>query len=297
MIDSEWILHLRYQPLTEFFILLPFLASEIFYVSTIAIGYWLKPGDWTFAHLGFLVPFATIINLILKNNFAILRPHEDLHLVHVESMLGFPSGDVQVAVVFWGMCYLRWNNMYFRLLAIIVVALIMSSRVYLGVHSIPDVIAGLCFGLVILLLWKLNIIQSIVRSWFNGKTFSYWGFIIATFIIYFITTEEAGYSSMLIVSIGVLIGYGLSLRSISKWHYIPGMFSVYHIGSVVLSYVMLAILGAVIPIINFNDTTKMVSGILKFCLLIFMVFSAFPYLQKTVARRENNKTSSNTDIH
>ena len=297
MIDSEWILHLRYQHLTEFFILLPFLASEVFYVSTIAIGYWLKPGDWTFAHIGFLVPFATIINLILKNNFAILRPQEDLHLVPVESMLGFPSGDVQVAVIFWGICYLRWNNMYLRWLAIIVVALIMSSRVYLGVHSVADVIAGLCFGLIILLWWKLNITQSVVRSWFNGKVLSYWGLVIATFVIYFITTDEDSYSSMLVASVGILIGYGLSLRSISKWHYVPGMFSVYHIGSVILSYAMLAILGAAIPTINFNDTTKIVSGILKSGLLIFMIFSTFPYLQKAIARRKNNKLSSKTNFH
>ena len=153
--------------------------------------------------------------------------------------------------------------MYLRWLAIIVVALIISSRVYLGVHSVADVIAGLCFGLIILLWWKLNITQSVVRSWFNGKVLSYWGLVITTFVIYFITTDEDSYSSMLVASVGILIGYGLSLRSISKWHYVPGMFSVYHIGSVILSYAMLAILVAAIPTINFNDTTKIVSGILK----------------------------------
>jgi hypothetical protein len=95
MIDPEWLLHLRSEHLTEFFILLPLLASGIFYISTISIGYWLRPGGWTFVQLGFLVPFATIVNLILKHSFAIIRPHEDLHLVHVESILGFPSGDVR----------------------------------------------------------------------------------------------------------------------------------------------------------------------------------------------------------
>ena len=60
------------------------------------------------------------------------------------------------------------------------------------------------------------------------------------------------------------------------------------IGSVILSCAMLAILGAAIPTINFNDTTKIVSGILKSGLLIFMIFSTFPYLQKAIAKRKNN---------
>ncbi|MDP4709426.1 MAG: phosphatase PAP2 family protein [Rickettsiaceae bacterium] len=296
MIDPGWILHLRSEHLTEFFILLPFLASGIFYISTIAIGYWLRPGGWTFVQLGFLVPFATIINLILKHSFAIIRPHEDLHLVHVESILGFPSGDVQVAIVFWGICYLRWTNKYFRTFSIIIIALIMSSRMYLGVHSLPDVIAGLCFGLITLLWWKLNITQAMVRSWFNGKISSYWGLLIAIFTLYFLTVEEDITSSLFIVSSGALIGYGLSLKNIAKWTYEPGMFSAYHITSIGLSYIMLLIIATVIPTINLNTTTKVVSGVLESGLLIFMIFSVFPYIQKTIARLEHEKNIRNDDL-
>lgn len=286
MIDPEWILQLRSETLTGFLMLFPLLTSGIFYISIIALGFWLRPGGTTFIQLGFLVPFSTIINLILKNSFTILRPHEDMHMLPVESILGFPSGDVQVAVVAWGVFYLRWPQKYLKGLIIAVISLIMLSRIYFGVHSIADVVAGLFFGLIILLWWKLNVTQSIFFSWFKDRRSSYWGLCIITILLYFLTVDDDIYSSMFITSAGTLLGFGLSLKYISRWHYIPVMFSGKHVESIALSYMMLVMLTKIIPSIQISETTKIISGILEFTLITFMIFSVFPALQKTIAHKE-----------
>ena len=87
MSEFEWsLIELRSESLTEFFTLMPFMAGSVFYMSIIAIGFWLRPGGKTFAQLGALIPISILINLILKNSFAVLRPHEDLHLIDVNSI-------------------------------------------------------------------------------------------------------------------------------------------------------------------------------------------------------------------
>ena len=59
--DMYWVQAIRSDFLTEFFLIFPFFASSFFYITFIALGYWLRPGGKTFNQLGFLVPFTTIV--------------------------------------------------------------------------------------------------------------------------------------------------------------------------------------------------------------------------------------------
>ena len=110
-----------------------------------------------------------------------------------------------------------------------------------------------------------------------------------TFSLYFLTAEDDIYSQDFVVATGALIGFGLSLRTISKWHFEPEMFSVNHVGSIAMSYVMLAMLSIAIPTIIINESTKIISGIFEYTLLMFIIFCIFPRLQRAKARREQDK--------
>ncbi|WP_375358897.1 phosphatase PAP2 family protein [Candidatus Tisiphia endosymbiont of Neophilaenus lineatus] len=54
--------------------------------------------------------------------------------------IGFPSGDIQVATTFWLAIFLSLKNSPFKYLCLLPIIGIGLSRVYLGVHSIYDVI-------------------------------------------------------------------------------------------------------------------------------------------------------------
>jgi len=53
IIDPRWILSFRSDSLTNFFKLFPLLASDYFYITIIAIGFWHAPKSKIFRSLGF----------------------------------------------------------------------------------------------------------------------------------------------------------------------------------------------------------------------------------------------------
>ncbi|MFK7973611.1 MAG: hypothetical protein AB8B66_01925 [Rickettsiaceae bacterium] len=67
MMDYSWVVEIRTDFLTTIFKFFPFFASDYFYITVIALGYWLSPSTLLFRSLGFLIPFSTLINCLLKN--------------------------------------------------------------------------------------------------------------------------------------------------------------------------------------------------------------------------------------
>lgn len=62
---------------------------------------------------------------------------------------GFPSGHAQSSLTFWGMAAFYVGRFWFWVLAILLIAAVALSRLYLGVHFPVDVVGGLLFGLTI----------------------------------------------------------------------------------------------------------------------------------------------------
>jgi membrane-associated phospholipid phosphatase len=98
---------------------------------------------------GLVVPGGMILNVLLKFAFARARPHFADPLLTLETY-SFPSGHAAGATLFYGLlaCYLlRQTRTWPPRLAIVgmalaMVALVCLCRIYLGVHYLSDVLAG-----------------------------------------------------------------------------------------------------------------------------------------------------------
>lgn len=91
---------------------------------------------------------AELLNLVLKLSFHRARP--DVAFVHLDTY-SFPSGHAMISAAAWGaLAFLAWGRVARRRLvvaaALLLIALIGFSRLYLGVHYLSDVLAGVAAG-------------------------------------------------------------------------------------------------------------------------------------------------------
>lgn len=100
----------------------------------------------------------TKINMILKNIFERPRPNS-LRLIE-EKGYSFPSGHAMASTAFYGLliyiAYKKIENKKLRnticAMLTILILIINTSRIYVGVHYVSDVIAGTCFSVAYLIV-------------------------------------------------------------------------------------------------------------------------------------------------
>lgn len=99
-------------------------------------------------------------NLVLKNLVARPRPWLNVAglvpLIHEGDPNSFPSGHTTAAFAFAGAVIWAAPRKWMRWAALIAAILMGFSRLYVGVHYVSDVLAGVVIGLLAgLLAWKL----------------------------------------------------------------------------------------------------------------------------------------------
>ncbi|MEX2502866.1 MAG: phosphatase PAP2 family protein [Trueperaceae bacterium] len=107
--------------------------------------------------LGLALLGSFYLNQVLKDLFDTTRPY----LLHPELLLGgeaaagtapgpaFPSGHAQSATTFWGLAAALLRRRWFTGLALLLIALVSATRLYLGVHWPIDVAGGILIGLAV----------------------------------------------------------------------------------------------------------------------------------------------------
>ncbi len=98
----------------------------------------------------YVLLFSAFLAIYAKNFLVMPRPPEYLHKIEVDGF-GFPSGHAQVSAGFWGYLGRITRDKKIALIGAAAVILISLSRLYLGVHYLGDVLAGILFGLLIAL--------------------------------------------------------------------------------------------------------------------------------------------------
>lgn len=184
----------RLDSLTPLFAFISNLIVEGTLLFAITIGYWFISKK-IFYRVGILSLFSLGMNIFLKGIFMECRPAGVSHLATANGY-SFPSGHSQASSALFGSIAQAVKSKWLILLLLTVPFLVALSRVYLGVHYVHDVIAGLAIGFAIVLIpwptaWltRLNLITQIVImlsivliwSWLinspTGKAYKYTAFL------------------------------------------------------------------------------------------------------------------------
>lgn len=139
---------------TDFFRVLTFVGSPAvaLVISTVVFIVLYRRRHLVEAVLLALVIGGTeLLNLILKLSFHRARP--EVGFVHLDTY-SFPSGHAMMSTAAYGaLAYLAWSHLHSRRRHLLLVAatvalvgLICFSRLYLGVHYLSDVLAGVAGG-------------------------------------------------------------------------------------------------------------------------------------------------------
>ena len=156
--------------LTNFFKITTYLGSAYFLIPlTILLIVLVKDKNKKIGILlALIIPF--LINTSLKYIF--LRQRPILINLVTEHGFSFPSGHSCTSLAFYGfLIYLIYNNLddkiskFFLIsLLTLLVLIICISRIYLGVHYASDVLAGICLGFIVLILFIYFYNKRIVRN-------------------------------------------------------------------------------------------------------------------------------------
>lgn len=147
--NMDWVLPLRSDPATIIFNGFTWLGYSAFFLMFLPLGYWF----WDRAvmtRLAVLVTFTAITNAWFKDFFHDPRPdiRYQLDAARVGESYGLPSGHAQIAVAMWLWIAHEIRRPWAMPLAVFIAAGVCFSRLYLGVHDVEDVLAGIALGLV-----------------------------------------------------------------------------------------------------------------------------------------------------
>ena len=265
-----------------FFKLFPLLASDYFYITIVSFMYWL--GNLRTKRLAIelicLVALSTLICVLLKEYVSIARPAVT-RLIVVYDPYGFPSADVAVSMVFWGMIVARNPTLLLRIVAPLLVILIAISRIYLGVHSGVDVMGGFVLGVILILIWNSAIVQRIVDNCMTQKPIGFWLLSASIVGLCFYSAINIKTYPVIILSYGALLALGLLLLTT-----IPQTFS-QRINPVlaIVAFAIALVLVKFIPICHDSILHLYLSGVLKYAAITIWILLVIPKIHFCVMRR------------
>lgn len=150
-----------------------------------ALAFWLKGRKLAWSLAGAVI-FVTAINAAIWLLFYVPRPqHSQINVYKQLDVSSFPSGHTGTAMILWGS--LTALGYIPAVITVCIVALVMLSRIYLGVHYLMDLLGGLAIGLILLFIYQ-RLLPVLVR-WFSGRTFRF--FLVLSLALPIVTFPAA----------------------------------------------------------------------------------------------------------
>lgn len=159
--DLSWVVDLRTPFLNLFFNSVSLMGYPTFLILFISFGYFYWSPE-RFSRIAMMLFISGLLNAFLKDYFQDPRPAIDFMLdSRIGESYGWPSGHAQIAVTLWGLIAIEFKNKWLSCFCVLIITLVSFSRLYLGVHDLGDVFAGLLIGFLILGLWYLASIYKV----------------------------------------------------------------------------------------------------------------------------------------
>jgi hypothetical protein len=149
-----------------------FFAQGLFIFSLISLGLIFFERRF-YVHATYLVLLSILINVALKVTFQIPLPPS-----LGKQWFAFPSGHMQMAVVFYGWFMANCSNRILKALLLLLMMGIGWSLIHFSYHTLYDVLGGVFFAWTILVLYQF--ISARLSNYFN------WLLILLVLIIAYI---------------------------------------------------------------------------------------------------------------
>jgi hypothetical protein len=192
--------------------------------------------------------------------------------MHTNDPFGFPNGGVLLATVFLGLFLLKTKSNFLKTFLAFIIANVMLSRIYLGLHSIFDVFGGLFFGIIILWVWKTKMISNLFDAWLSNKYKIYLLFLLMFIIIIYHWLLPIDYRPKSIAdACGFIIGLGSSLPFLYKHKNLN--FSKF--SALVMLLVILSLI-KFIPVATENEILSFLTYTIKYSFILYTIYTLLP---------------------
>jgi|TARA_B100000614_G_scaffold198723_1_gene179899 glycerophosphoryl diester phosphodiesterase len=224
--DMSWVLPFRSETATIIFNGFTFLGYTPFFLIFLPIGYWL----WDralFTRLAVLIAITALVNGWLKDFWQDARPDPAFQLDadRVEGSYGLPSGHAQVAVAMWFWLAYEIRRPWAWAAAFIIAAGVCLSRLYLGVHDVEDVLAGIGLGILSIAIFALLVREHVVARWRRLPAWVDFVVIVAAipalWLIWPNGEDPTGIAAVLFLLLGWFAGASLDRRAAPESPILP----------------------------------------------------------------------------
>ncbi|GAB6424650.1 hypothetical protein bcgnr5372_31320 [Bacillus luti] len=200
----EWMTNLERGVLTTFFKLVTSIANETLYLIIISILYWCVSKRKAF-HMIIMLCFSGYMGIVVKEFMKIPRPYTygGIQALYEKSAAGysFPSTHVQLATTFWGSFMILCKKRIIWVIGIIFIILVATSRLYLRVHWLSDIIGAILMSVVVIYLYT-----KVTLELGNRKFISLQRIVLAVSLIMYFMTDQIDNFKLLGVLTGSTIG-------------------------------------------------------------------------------------------
>jgi len=198
--------------LDGFFQLVTMIGEDMFFILMAALVYWCINKEFGYK-LCFAYLTSGVINTIIKEIMKVPRliGHPEIRSLRVETATGysFPSGHTQQTTVFWLSIILELRKRWLLLIGSVLILMVGLSRLYLGVHTLMDVVGAILVGLA----WIY--ISNAIFDWSKraGKPELLAVFAVPMLIVMYFFPTATYYKAAGTIT-GFLLGYVIEYRYI-----------------------------------------------------------------------------------